>query len=479
MNVQSLIEKIKPSKAATKQLFAVVQPEAIYFSSLEGVTLPREVPLEGATWQSVLLDSVKALNAKGLVVHLVLHSNLYQTYQIEKPNLPKEEWSVALPFLLKDLINEKVTEIVADAFSLPIGNKIQAYVVAKRLVLEVSALLQANGLLLGKVIPESEVWARSAGELGNFLLLHRNKNSSFKFDAFIDRKCSFQRTIRGVVPPITGVASSALQLDGLALELQRSIDYLSSQLKGASLHQLKVQCDEEDQQELVDALNERLSVKVSLLDERHPDSVDLLLEKITSINDEMLNLYPEHLKPKKDYFSLSAVVAVWGGVTLLMLLMYGGYQWQNQRQLQQLQMVQSEAQTLKVQFDQMKQKADRHKPSAEKIAAIERLKLEIKAKQDSLNAVHQFDESQQVGYSGVMRSLAKLSRSDISLTSIEIDSDKLDLHGLAREAKVIPNWLSQFKSELNLVGRSFEKLKIGRNEQDIITFELKTTEGDK
>ncbi|MDE1235425.1 MSHA biogenesis protein MshI [Vibrio aestuarianus] len=479
MNVQSLIEKIKPSKAATKQLFVVVQPEAIYFSSLEGFTLPREVPLEGATWQSVLLDSVKGLNTKGLVVHLVLHSNLYQTYQIEKPNLPKEEWSVALPFLLKDLITEKVTEIVADAFPLPIGNKIQAYVVAKRLVLEVSALLQANGLLLGKVIPESEVWARSAGELGNFLLLHRNKNSSFKFDAFIDRKCSFQRTMRGVVAPITGVASSALQLDGLALELQRSIDYLSSQLKGASLHQLKVQCDEEDQQELVDSLNERLSVKVSLLDERYPHSVDLLIEKVTSINDEMLNLYPDHLKPKKDYFSLSAVAAVWGGVALLMLLMYGGYQWQNQRQLQQLQMVQSEAQTLKVQFEQMKQKADRHKPSADKIAAIERLKLEIKAKQDSLSAVHQFDESQQVGYSGVMRSLAKLSRNDISLTSIEIHSDMLDLHGLAREAKVIPNWLSQFKSELNLVGRSFEKLKIGRNEQDIITFELKTTEGDK
>ncbi|MGT0149794.1 hypothetical protein ACT691_10260 [Vibrio metschnikovii] len=58
-----------------------------------------------------------------------------------------------------------------------------------------------------------------------------------------------------------------MQLDGLALELQRSIDYLSSQLKGVALHQLKVCCDDEDHTQLVAALNERLNVKASPLSE--------------------------------------------------------------------------------------------------------------------------------------------------------------------------------------------------------------------
>ncbi|KOO11336.1 hypothetical protein AKJ18_29640, partial [Vibrio xuii] len=56
------------------------------------------------------------------------------------------------------------------------------------------------------------------------------------------------------------------------------------------------------------------------------------------------------------------------------------------------------------------------------------------------------------------------------------DSQSLDLKGYAREAQAIPNWIGQFKSELNLVGRTFEKLKIGRNEQGVLTFELKTKE---
>jgi len=55
----------------------------------------------------------------------------------------------------------------------------------------------------------------------------------------------------------------------------------------------------------------------------------------------------------------------------------------------------------------------------------------------------------------------------------------LDLNGYARTASVVPNWVNQFKSELNLVGRSFEKLKIGRNDQDVITFELRTRRESK
>ena len=57
--------------------------------------------------------------------------------------------------------------------------------------------------------------------------------------------------------------------------------------------------------------------------------------------------------------------------------------------------------------------------------------------------------------------------------------DTLDLSGLARNANVVPNWIGQFKSELNLVGRAFEKLKIGRNDQDVVTFELSTRRESK
>lgn len=78
----------------------------------------------------------------------------------------------------------------------------------------------------------------------------------------------------------------------------------------------------------------------------------------------------------------------------------------------------------------------------------------------------------------MLNSLAQLARNDISLSSIALDAVQLNVQGLARDPAAIPNWINQFKQELHLVGRTFEQLKIGRNEQDMITFELNTQRGE-
>ncbi|EKO3431944.1 MSHA biogenesis protein MshI [Vibrio fluvialis] len=481
MKIDALIKKLTQKRTHSRSIFAVVQPDSIYFSSSAELSLPEHYPLSNHSWPQALIQALKQSGAKGVTVDVVLHSQLYQSYQIEKPALPREEWPAALPFLLKDLISEKVTEVVADAHPLTGSSKVQAYVMARKQVLEVAALLESLGCELGRLLPEQEVWAHCLPEQSHFLLLQRSKGGHFKLDAFVDKQCHFQRTLRGVVAPITGVASSALQLDGLALELQRSIDYLSSQLKGVALHQLKVCCDDEDHVELVQALNERLSVKVSPLsnDGAQALSGQVLAQHTSMAPGDTLNFYQDHLRPKKDYFSLSAVIGVWGVALALMLVVSGIYRFNIVKQGEALAGVEQQAAQLSQQVSDLKKQVDRHQPSASKVAAVARLKKEIAAKQASLNAISDFDHSLQVGYSGVMDALAKLARRDISLNQIEMDKQRFDIQGLAREAKVIPNWIAEFQSELHLVGRSFDQLVIGRNDEDVVTFELKTKQGAK
>ncbi|MCA2441905.1 MSHA biogenesis protein MshI, partial [Vibrio alginolyticus] len=118
----------------------------------------------------------------------------------------------------------------------------------------------------------------------------------------------------------------------------------------------------------------------------------------------------------------------------------------------------------------------KHQPDPNKLAAKARLEREVKAKRDSLKAVGKYDDSQRTGYSGVMQSLAKLGNQEISLSEIRINNNILDLKGLAKAPSSVPSWVSQFKNEISLVGRTFDDVKIGRNEKDIVTFELKTRE---
>ncbi|MCQ8200545.1 MSHA biogenesis protein MshI, partial [Vibrio parahaemolyticus] len=47
---------------------------------------------------------------------------------------------------------------------------------------------------------------------------------------------------------------------------------------------------------------------------------------------------------------------------------------------------------------------------------------------------------------------------------------------LAKAPSSVPSWVSHFKNEISLVGRTFDDVKICRNEKDIVTFELKTRE---
>ena len=480
MNFKAIVDKLKPSKSNGNTQVVMLGNDAVYISSTEQESQVTSIPFVNGDWESALKKSLNSEAFTSNSLQLIVCANYYQTYQLDKPDIPESEWSIALPFLLKDLVAERVTEITASAVALPTSNKLQVYVLPKKLLDKLVNITNSAQVELKGVAPEDEIWGYSAGELSNFILLQRSTNSHFKLGAFVEHTVCFQRTIRSVVPPLTGVASSALQLDGLALELQRSIDYLSSQIKGTQLHQLKICCDEEDEAELQSALNNTLSSTVSLLVEGERESSESLLVQLAAKRETFnVNLYPEHLKPKKEYFTLVNVAVSWGVVGALLLGSYFVMNYQASNLDTELTALQQDSNQLNKQLNQLNSKLTQHKPSPEKVAAVERLKRETQAKKEALKAVGQYDESQQVGYSGVMNSLAQLGRNDISLSHIYMTHDTLNMSGLARNANVVPNWIGQFQNELNLVGRSFEKLKIGRNDQDVVTFELSTRRESK
>ncbi|OEF06918.1 hypothetical protein [Vibrio genomosp. F10] len=478
MNIKSLIDKLRPTKKQHSNLLAIVEPDAIYFSKHSVYTLPK-IALDHGHWPQALATHLKTHSVENVTVSVVLNSSLYQTFQIDTPNVPQEELSIALPFLLKDLVTEKVTDIVADAFTLPSGNKTQAYVIKKSLITELTHLLAEQKCSLDEVLTEDDLWGIASSELSSYLLLQRSVKGSYKICAFHEGKCVFQRTIRNVVSPLTGTASSDFQLDGMALELQRSIDYLSSQLKGVPLHTLFTSCDEEEQQELAEALDERLNVKVKPLSTELIGSGDLLAVTATHLMGDHINLYPEHLRPQKQYFTFQNAATSWVLVAALLLACSGYYHYSSLQLKAELKLQQQQSAQLAQQAQKLREQLEKHKPSPEKVAAVARLKDQIQSHNRSLNAIGDYNQSQRQGYAGVMGSLANIGRNDISLVSIRIDNQKLNLQGLAKNAETVPNWVHQFREELNLVGRSFEKLKIGRNEQDVITFELRTQEDVK
>lgn len=480
MNVSSLLNKLQSKRNTTEHAYLVVQPDAIYFHTSDEKVEDQHFSLSGQSWESVLDAALSSLSFVGADITLVLSMQHYQTYQLDKPELPREEWSVGLPFLLKDLVTEKITEIVADAVELPNGNKIQAYVIQRSLLNTFLALFAKHSLTLTNIVPESEVWGHIEPDTPHFLLLQRSENDHFKVSAYVEHGATFQRAIRSVVTPLTGVASSGLQLDGLALELQRSVDYLSSQLKTVQINQLLICCDGEDESELTEELKARLNVKVApAISGSRGNSGEVLAAIASRLTDSRVNLYPAHLQPKKEHFTLTNVAIAWGGLIVVMAGLYGFNMFQIAQIDKQLVASNSESNQLKSELTTLQEKLALHTPSAVKIDSIERMKSDLKMKRESLNTIAQFDDSLQVGYSSLMSSLATLGRNDVSISSITIDGDSIALSGLASAPHVVPNWIKQFKNEPSLIGRKFKEMNIGRNDDDVVTFDLTSKRAGK
>ncbi len=479
MDFKAVINKFKRSSKGGRTCFLVIQPDAVYLSTSLQSELPSRFEVTESNWEKAVEQALSVAANAYDSLQVVLSHSYYQMYQIDKPAMPREEWPTALPFLLKDLISERTTDIVADAVELSNSNKVQSYVLPRNVLDKIVLLANRANLTLAAVVPEDCVWGHTAGELGNFILLQRSVKGHFRVSAFVERTIAFHRSIRSVTPPLTGVPTSEMQMESLSLELQRSIDYLSSQLRNVQLHQLKVCCDEEDENELVQSLNYRLSTNVSLLlAEEHELSGNVLAD-IASTAALRVNLYPDYLKPKKDPLAFKNVVASWGIAAALILFSYGYVTWQSSGIEDEIATAKSKSKSMKSELAQYQAQLSKHQPDANKLAAKARLEREINAQRNSLKAVGRFDNSQRVGYSGVMHSLAKLGNKEISLSEIHISNNTLNLKGLAKSPSSVPSWVNQFKNEINLVGRTFDNVTIGRNEKGIVTFELKALEGEK
>ncbi|OEF28478.1 hypothetical protein [Vibrio rumoiensis] len=484
MSMNSLIQRLTSKAPTQSSLSIVVLSDGVYLSKVEsesGIQATTYHELKESSWDFVLDTALEAESCTNLNATVTFGSHFYQSYQIDKPAIPEDEWSVALPFLLKDLITDRVTEIVADGIAVPHSSKIQAYVLTKRLIEQLKEVLERHQIQLLQILPEDEVWSQTRTDTSAFMLLHRSASSEFKIGAFVEESSVFQRTVRGIHSPITGEYSNTIQLDGLALELQRSMDYLSSQLKQVQINKLFLCCDGEQEHELQAALQERLNVSVEplLLGVLPQKSGNILALEAYRRQLQGVNLYPAHLKPKKEAFNLGLVAISWLVIAVFMLGIYGFYNYKNYTLDKQVAEQKKQAQQLSVQVKSLQTKLSAHQPSPAKVASVERLKADVKTKQDSLKVINSFDAKQQVGYSGIMHGLSTIGRNDISLTSIQIDNDRMNVQGLAKSPAVVPKWVQHFKTEMNLVGRTFESLSIGRNEDDVVIFSLRSHSGDK
>jgi MSHA biogenesis protein MshI len=168
-------------------------------------------------------------------VRVALAASLYQQIQIDKPAVPDAEMAGALPWAIKDFVNEPVLQLAMDYVDLPTPPagrpRINVICVPKSRVQQLADAVNGVATLEAIVSDELAMTALYEADQTVRMLLWQPRGQELQLLVFYRGGLCFSRPLRGFVSLTGAHEPDQGMLDGLTLEIQRSLDYLAGQLK--------------------------------------------------------------------------------------------------------------------------------------------------------------------------------------------------------------------------------------------------------
>ena len=214
---------------------------------------------------SKLRESIASLELQGAPCNAVLAPEDYSLLLAEAPKIPEEELRDAMRWKIKDLSPIPVDQAVVDVFPMPtdagsVGKGMIFTVVARKKAVEfMVSLIESVGLTTNAIdIPEFSLLniARLKANPGQSLLICRlmpegsQVTAISKGNIYLSRNFGFKYSGGAILPD---------QADNLALELQRSADYLRHQMHQPSPGKILLLGDGLKDSDLPDSFDDNFS----------------------------------------------------------------------------------------------------------------------------------------------------------------------------------------------------------------------------
>lgn len=208
-------------------------------------------------WQLAMQEVLAKVN-KTMALTLVIPPTMYQIIQLEKPALEQQELLTALPWQIKDLTDIALEELVLDYIDLPAAPgqpaKINVVVSVKSQLQELIAIVNRHKLNLQQILIEE--WLihdlLDYADHAALVIMHQPEQDVL-LQVIRQGELQFSRRLRGF-NRLHQYTESELQqgvFDNLLLEIQRSMDYIESQLKLPPVRSIHLLCSGSERTDLV------------------------------------------------------------------------------------------------------------------------------------------------------------------------------------------------------------------------------------
>ncbi|WP_417658660.1 hypothetical protein [Pseudidiomarina sp.] len=199
---------------------------------------------------------------------VILGPSVYQSVQLERPNLPAEEITQALRYNLRDLVSLPPTDIVADYYDAPVQlagqDKINA-IVADRKVLQpvLNEIHQVTENVLGIFSEEQAIAQLFTDQNEPAVVAYQHDLEPALLQVYAQGKLQVNRVVRSL-EQLSQLSADEIDLGGaspLSVEVQRSADYFERQLRQRPIRELIIAVGSKHRQSIAKQLNQDLGLE--------------------------------------------------------------------------------------------------------------------------------------------------------------------------------------------------------------------------
>lgn len=226
---------LKPARASSAVGIYLTPSNLLAIDERDPTVVVERSVGRGETVSVALRAMIEEQAWQGRLLSLALSRHWYKQTQMEKPAIPDEELAQALPWCMRELVNEPIESLLFDYIDLPAGPAGQQRIAVY------SSEQEALANIVQAVTPVCEIATIGVDELAlanllapeeRGLLLYKAPGQELTLTFIHQRQWHFSRTIRGFQAlDDESMPVDQFVFDNLLLELQRSIDYAVGQLK--------------------------------------------------------------------------------------------------------------------------------------------------------------------------------------------------------------------------------------------------------
>jgi len=262
----------KRQSAIDCKISIVIQPMSVTVAVTSAdVSNVKQLPCPDQNYAQTIVNLAQEQDVAGAICYIVLAHGMYQIAQIDKPNVPENEYSKALGFSAKDFFTISAENQLLDYYqnvsNIPNHNKLNVVACDKAVISPILEVLQEIDVkLIGISIEDITLTHFVDEEQANLIVFH-NPGSQLLLGIVKNGQLCFSRHIHGYdnLHQLSEADFESGVLSNLGLEIQRSIDYAIGQLKLESVANIYVSVQNFDSESIVNTLQELFDIKVSIL----------------------------------------------------------------------------------------------------------------------------------------------------------------------------------------------------------------------